>query len=312
LFNKTVVDMALVRLLERKEISFKEWSGHRLLVNGDDLLTREPRSDTNLRDVVSEVGAAVGLRVNREKTMVSPTDGEINSTYFKDGHRVRKFNASAIWMDAGTEDVLGFARDASVDGKTFRKLVRSNLHILSKQSDKHLDEIRPVLQGLCRKDKKIRKALTSLPETVRTTERGVIEMAQRPEDYELSRDEEQEAMRNEIERVRERGIARSAVRRPPFTTRAVPNAVSYSSVLKKKREARQELVPACYLRAFINKRKSALVEEELAIFPRETLPPGDGSSMSVLIDNLRLFKLTRNADRSPGTYEVPADYVRLT
>jgi len=195
LINKTVVDLAMTRLLERGEVSFREWSSHPLLVNGDDLLTREPRSGTNLRGAVIEEGSKVGLIVNEEKTMVSRRLGEINSTLFADGHEVRKFNASAIWMDSGTEDVLGFAAEATYNGKTFRRVVRSNLRVLAKQADKHLDELPPVLQGLCRKDKKIRKALTSMPESVRTVEKGVISMAQRPENYSLSRDEEHEALR---------------------------------------------------------------------------------------------------------------------
>jgi len=139
--NKTVVDMALTAMLERKEISFREWSGHRLLVNGDDLLTREPRTGTNLRGEVIIQGSKVGLVVNEEKTMVSERDGEINSTYFQDGHKLRKFNASSLWMDAGVEDVLGFAAQATSDGRTFRKVVRRNLRTLAKQSDKHLTEI---------------------------------------------------------------------------------------------------------------------------------------------------------------------------
>lgn len=177
IINKTVVDLALARLLEGKKISFKEYSSHRCLINGDDLLTREVRSDTNLRALIAEEGSQIGLVVNDEKTMSSTDSAEINSTFFKNGKKMRKFNAAAVWMDAGTEDVLGFAAQASSSGSTFAKLVRANRGTLAKQADKHLDELPYPLQAICRKDRKIRKALTSLPESSRTVERGVISMA---------------------------------------------------------------------------------------------------------------------------------------
>ncbi|UTQ50838.1 MAG: RNA-dependent RNA polymerase [Erysiphe necator ourmia-like virus 82] len=170
--NKTVVDMALSAMLDRKEISFNECVRHPLLVNGDDLLTREVRGNTDLRGEVVRQGSQVGLVVNEEKTMVSESDGEINSTYFQDGCKQRKFNASSLWMDAGVEDVLGFAAQATPDGKTFRKVVRRNLHTLAKQPDKHLREIPLSLVAVCRKDKQIRKAITSLPVSVAPIKQG--------------------------------------------------------------------------------------------------------------------------------------------
>lgn len=312
LINKTVVDLALSRLLERGEISFNEWSSHRCLVNGDDLLVREPRKTTNLKALVAEEGSKVGLVVNMEKTMSSDTEAEINSTLFVSGVRQRKFNASAIWMDPDTEDVLGFASQACSNGATFRRLVRSNARILAKQEDKHLDEIPAALQGICRKDRKIRNAITSRPENVRETEKGVISMAQRPENYNLSRDEEHKAMLEEIERVRERAIQRCSLRRAKFRTRAVPNARSFSSVLKKKRGVGQDLIPACYVRCFRNKVLDALVEEEVACLPLEPFPPGDGTRVSVILDNLRAYKLTRrSAVIQTLSTEFVSDYVSL-
>jgi len=312
LINKTVVDLAMNRLLVGKKISFPEWSRHRCLINGDDLLTREPRKDTNLRGLIAEEGSKIGLVVNQEKTMVSESDGEINSTYFSNGKKERKFNASAIWMDAGVEDVLGFAADATTDSATFRKVVRANAHILAKQSDKKLDLMPPALQMVCRKDKKIRKAITSLPERSRTCEQGVISMAERPEGYDLNSDDENAAMINEIERVRERGIAWAVAKqqKPRFSTRAIPNLRSYRSVLKFKRMPGQELIPACYVRSYLDKKWKSVIDEDVAPLSIELLPPGDGSMISTIVDNLRVFK-TRKAVQPPGTWEAHADYVRL-
>ncbi|QKI79904.1 RNA-dependent RNA polymerase [Erysiphe necator associated ourmia-like virus 74] len=308
--NKTVVDMALTAMLERKEISFKEWSGHRLLVNGDDLLTREPRSNTDLRGEVIIQGSKVGLVVNEEKTMVSERDGEINSTYFQDGHKLRKFNASSLWMDAGVEDVLGFAAQATPNARVFRKVVRRNLRTLAKQSNKHLTEIPYSLVAVCRKDKKIRAAITSLPERAAPTKHGVISMDLRPENYEMTRDEEHAAMKEEIERVRERGIARGAERDPKFSTGVIPAARSFNSVRKQTNIAGPEIIPACYVRSFINKIKNEGVLREVA--PLDvSLPPGDGSQINRLIDNIRAFKLTRNSSTTPGTIDATADFVSL-
>lgn len=310
IINKTVVDMALSALLERKEISFKEWSGHPLLVNGDDLLTREVRATTNLRGEIVNQGSHVGLIVNQEKTMVSERDGEINSTYFQDGKKLRKFNASSLWMDAGVEDVLGFAAQATPNARIFRKVVRRNLRTLAKQSNKHLTEIPYSLVAVCRKDKKIRAAITSLPMRVAPTRNGVITMDLRPENYEMTRDEEHAAMREEIERVRERGIARGAERDPKFSTGVIPAARSFNSVRKQTNIAGPEIIPACYVRSFVNKIKNEGVLREVA--PLDvSLPPGDGSQINRLIDNIRAFKLTRNSSASPGTIDATADFVSL-
>jgi len=308
--NKTVVDMALSAMLDRKEISFNEWSSHPLLVNGDDLLTREVRATTDLRGEVIKQGSQVGLVVNEEKTMVSERDGEINSTYFQDGHKLRKFNASSLWMDAGVEDVLGFASQATPDAKTFRKVVRRNLRTLAKQPNKHLTEIPFSLVAVCRKDKKIRAAITSLPKRVAPIKNGVITMDLRPENYGMSRDEEHEAMKEEIERVRERGIARGNEKSPKFGTGVIPAARSFNSVRKQVNKAGPEIIPACYVRSFIRKVKDEGVLREVAPLDL-SLPPGDGSQVNRLLDNIRAFKNTRNSSASPGTIDATADFVSL-
>nr|WAK75260.1 MAG: RNA-dependent RNA polymerase [Narnaviridae sp.] len=312
LINKTVVDLAMNRLLVGKKISFNEWSSHRCLINGDDLLIREVRKDTNLRELIPEEGLHVGLIVNQEKTLRSDRFCEINSTLFEDGHRVRKFNASSIWMDPGVEDVLGFAAESTTDVKTFRKVVRWNSHILAKSKDKHLAELPAHLQVVCRKDKKIRRALTSLPETERPILPSVIQMAPRPDGYYLEVDEEHQSMRDEIERVRERGVNWASARslQSRFKTSSIPNQISYSQVLKRRKRAEQELIPACYVRTYNLKVRNALVRDEVAFVQIESFPPSDGSLMSSILDNLRLFKQKR-AVCDPGTTSPLGDFVSL-
>jgi len=304
LINKTVVDLAMNGLLTGKKISFKEWSSHRLLINGDDLVLREVRSNTNLRGAIADEGSKVGLIVNHEKTMHHDSLCEINSTLFSDGNHVRKFNASAIWMDPGVEDVLGFAAEASHNVETFRRIVRQNANILAKSENKHLSELPAHLQVCCRKDAKIRRALTSMPKNVAPSVKGVIQMAPRPDGYWLDRSEELRSMSGEVDRLREVGLkwamARASRRR--FKTTAVPNCRSYSQVLKKRQTAEQELIPACYVRTYVNKMRDALVEEYVAgssvIEKCDPIWSENVSKITILCDNLRLFNQERAVSTS--------------
>lgn len=306
LINKSVVDLTLNQMLERGEISFNEWSSHRCLINGDDLLTREVRKDTNFRGLLSEEGSKVGLVVNIEKTMSSPNLAEINSTLFRDGSKERKFNAAALWMDAGVRDVLGFASEACPDVRSFRRVVRANCHILAKQEDKFLDLVPCPFRRVCRVDRRIRAAITSLPLDVARTEQGVISMARKPENYELSRDDEHSAMISEIARVRPRALARCSAPATKFRTSARSNAQSYSSVLKFRRTAGQEVIPACYVRLFRKRKWESL--GRCGVAPDLINPVLDESKINYLIDYMRSRK-RETAVRDPGTFECESDRI---
>jgi hypothetical protein len=76
LVNKTVVDLAMIDLLEDKKVTFKEWTSHRCLINGDDLILRSPVNDHRLYDEPHRRwGSAIGLVVNRDKTLVDKKKG---------------------------------------------------------------------------------------------------------------------------------------------------------------------------------------------------------------------------------------------
>jgi len=68
LINKTVVDLALSSILMKGEIRVKEWTRHRCLINGDDMLTRSTSGGDLVASIARE-GEAVGIRVIREKTL---------------------------------------------------------------------------------------------------------------------------------------------------------------------------------------------------------------------------------------------------
>lgn len=292
LMNKTVVDLSLTGMLERKEISFREWSSHPCLINGDDLLTKEVRHGTNLRGEIVKEGGKVGFVVNEEKTLDSLTDAEINSTLFSEGVAQRKLNVSSLWMKPDVNDVLGFAAEASIDGRTFVKIVRANAHILSKQDDKRLWALSPALQGLCRKDKKIRRAICCSPTLKRPVLEGVMRMAERPESYSLSREEEYNAVVAEVERVREMGILKSSERRPKFRTSFVPNSRSFQAARKVTKAIDKELILKCLVDRFDLKLKENLVLQELAELKLFEDPPFDGSRIDHMVDLIRVGSST--------------------
>jgi len=308
LINKTVVDMALTTLLRERKISFKEWSAHRLWVNGDDLVTREPRGNTDLRRRIAQTGAKVGLVLNEEKTMVHSAKCEINSTLFVESEPCRKVNLSALYMKPDVEDVLGFAAQASKTVSQFRTFVRANCHILSKQADKHLDELPAALHAVCRKDRKIRRALTSSPETIRPVESGVIRMGERPEDYNLSRDQEYCAMVDEVNRVREAGIERHSRRKPKHRSRIVRDTHSFSSLLKVKRGPVRELIPSCYVRRFQDKRWESVCEGPVAEPEFEIVT--DMSRVNYIIDQIKTWRALREPTKRPEPQPV-AEYISL-
>jgi len=303
LINKTVVDLSLTELLKREEISFREWSSHPCLINGDDLLTKEVRHDTKLRGEIVKEGGKVGFIVNQSKTLESQTDAEINSTLFSDGVRRKKLNVSSLWMKPDVTDVLGFAAEASIDGNTFRRIVRANTHILSKQSDKRLWALSPGLQAVCRKDKKIRRAICSSPTSEKPVLEGALRMVERPEGYCLSRGEEYSAVVAEVERVREMAIQKASERGPKFRTSFVPNARSFQSARKVTQTIGKELILKCLADRFDLKLKENLVSQELASLEPFEDPPFDGPRIDHMVDLIRAGRST------PGRKE--ADFSEL-
>nr|WPR16762.1 MAG: RNA-dependent RNA polymerase [Dracophyllum associated botourmia-like virus 108] len=203
LINKAVVDLSLTCLLTEGKISFKEWTSHRCLINGDDLLLKEPRSDSDqLRQVIALTASAVGMKVNEEKTLKSRVLGEINSTLFLEGKKEKKVNVSALYMRPEVNDVLGLAWASTKTTKGFRRVVRANCHILSKQLDKHLIDLPFNLVAVCRKDTKIRAACLAEPISKRTPGTNFFHVIEKPSGYDLSRSEEIALINDRVDAVR--------------------------------------------------------------------------------------------------------------
>lgn len=201
LINKTVVDMALTDLLIKGEIRFKEWSGHRCLINGDDLLTRSTSSG-DLVAAIARRGAEIGLRVNKEKTMRDPEFGEINSTAFKNCVEQKKTNVAALWMAADVNDAIGFADQSCATNRGFKRVMTNNVSRLARQKIKTYAQIpfsrKEVLLG----SKKLKAALFSQPDSNVPKATNLFPVVPLPEGYDLSREEEAAVINRRVEWIR--------------------------------------------------------------------------------------------------------------
>lgn len=266
LINKTVVDLTLTELFEKRKICFKEWSSHRCLINGDDLLLRCPTPDSGDYDRIHRRwGDSVGLVVNCEKTMVSEESGEINSTLFVRGHEVKKSNLAALYMSGETDDVVRVAMEASSTLKEFRRIVRLNAHLLARQSVKFPSPVPMRYRVTLFGDRKIRRALRAAPVSVRPAADSLIPVVDEPSGYDLTREEEMKIIHEDVERIRD-GCLWLGLERP--SRRAGPvkyNANRLSSAYRVKWGVRRELVLRPLARAYEEKIKEKLRQEDTAL-----------------------------------------------
>lgn len=262
LINKAVVDMALNELLLAKKITFKEWTCHRCLINGDDLLLREVRpASSDLYEAICKASRKLGMVVNIEKSMRSELQGEINSTLFENSQKQKKTNVAALYMRPEVNDVLGFAYESTVLESTFKRVVRANAHILAKQQNKGLRALPWRLQRICRKDAKIRRAITSAPVDRREPATNFFAVVDRPSGYFLPRDEEIALIHDRVADVRERAID-AAGRRSKFRTGIRRDAHSFRSARREKPTRDEELILEVLARGWEAKQKDRMAEEE--------------------------------------------------
>nr|WAK77837.1 MAG: RNA-dependent RNA polymerase [Botourmiaviridae sp.] len=296
LINKTIVDLALLDLLEAKKISFKEWTSHRCLINGDDLLIRSPTLDHSLYDVAHRRwSTAAGMKVNKEKTMIDMEQGEINSTLFQNGELKKKSNLSALYMSGNTDDVVGVAYGAASTAAEFRRMVSLNAHLLARQSEKFPSfvplEWRKGLLTLPR----VRRALRAQPSSERPAEQGTLPMSEKPEGYDLDMPEECKVVRESVARARALGLffAKCDHGTQP-EVHVVENAVpAMRWFLRRNRRPRRELVLSCLARHWEKKRKEALWEVECASNDHPLQIVSDDSRIDGMLDAIRAWKSAR-------------------
>lgn len=327
LVNKTINDLALTDLLQGGQLSFKEWTSHRLLVNGDDLLTKEPRKDSNLGERIFSHGGQVGLVSNWEKTLKSEVEAEINSTLFRGGSEVKKTNVAAFYMRPDTGDVLGYAKDASRTAEGFRKIVRANCKLLAKQEQKRYRDLPFSLQRVCKSDRKIRRALQSYPVVPEGHDHhNFFPVDPLPEGYGLTREEEIMLIHERVDRVREEAIRllSGGSEGDPRLGNPLPKkqkgraeqlTKSWRFVKYEKKPTREEkTILRVLARGWEAKQKRLLVEEEGWNPSSMVIGPSDlpGGRVSALVDAIRAFRNAKDLRCDPITLatETVGDWMR--
>jgi hypothetical protein len=317
LTNKTIVDMSLTDLLENKELTFQEWSSHRCLINGDDLLLREPRKGSNLRDRIIENGGQVGMETNPDKCLQSDVKAEINSTLFHNGEKKKKTNAKALYMKMEVEDVLGLAYEATSTREGFVQCVHANIGVLKKQEDKFLWKLPFPYVAFCREDKKIKKALKHKPTSSLPLPENFMPVCERPDGYDLFREEERAFIENRVEKLRdvvlfrrteemlekerrkEENIERQKRGEQPIPSgkkkiETIATNVSWRRLLRKKRTKEKDMVLSFLADEFQRDVKDLLIEDGLG--NPDLIRKADGCSMIArLSDSLREFSKERNS-----------------
>jgi len=297
LINKSTVDLALTDLLEAKKISFKEWTSHRCLINGDDLLIRAPTTDAALYDASHRKWAeAAGMKVNVEKTMIAMDEGEINSTLFQNGSLKKKTNLSALYMSGNTDDVVGVAYEAASSVAEFRTMVSLNAPILARQDEKFPSyvplEYRKELLTLPR----VRRALRSLPCSPRRVDEGTLPMVEKPEGYDLDRAEECTAVREAVHRARTLGLFKAKIPSANHVEKrlVVEKATSCMSwFLRRNRKPKRELILSALARYWEEKKKRALWVEDCEALSPPPLIVSDDSRIGGMLDTIRAWKSAR-------------------
>jgi len=293
LINKTVVDLALTDLLEKGEIDFKEWSRHRCLINGDDLLTTST-SGGCLVSAIARHGENVGLKVNKEKTLRSAEYGEINSTVFRHCVLQKKTNVASLWMGAGVDDVLGFAYESATTPRGFRMIVERSVTRLARQKIKTTVLLPWAFRESAVSSSSIKRALNSVPSTELPAPPNLFPVEPKPVGFSLTREEEATALTQRVRQVRERGsykgipaeLKRINVLRKRVTSHVSDKKCHPLAILKPKQKPdREDVVLSIFARFWEWKRK----EELLAADPREevNLPPTDLSRIEFMLDLIR-------------------------
>jgi len=308
LINKATVDLALSSMLMNGEIRVKEWTRHRCLINGDDLLTRSTSNGDFVSSLARE-GDAVGLRVNREKTMRSERDAEINSTAFRDGRLVKKTNVAALWMSSEVEDVLGFADDSACTARGFRAMAEGNESRLAKAEIKVQRELPFTRKEQVCQSRRLKAALRSRPVGALPKATNLFPVVPKPVGYDLTHREEVALIEGEVDRIRSveswRGLRPEAARIAKLRKRRSVETDNVRSgrdkILRKlrvKRPREVERTLSVLASAWYYKRKEQLRLEEPFVM-EDPFPPSDFSKIQTLLDQIKLFKQKRASGPKP-------------
>nr|UUW21035.1 MAG: putative RNA-dependent RNA polymerase [Magnaporthe oryzae botourmiavirus 5] len=303
LVNKTVVDLAHNVLLENREISFKEWTSHRCIVNGDDLLYRDfKQCPGRLLEEIKRHGELIGLVVNDEKTGVDPEYGEINSTVFRNGVQQKKANVSALFMGKDVIDVIGFADRSSITDGGFLDLIWRARELLGKQDCKIPSPLPFRRFRLLIKDRRLRPYLLSYSELGPTF--NLFPVVPMPDGYSLTREEECIAINREVERLRAAGRKNSG-RRPEVVRKGFRS--SLRSALKRKLPPDDRILSVLASEWKEKQYRNLLSEDSSVGWDLITPTCGDEldlSTMELLLRKIRSDKKEWSVQAQPGLVPV--------
>jgi len=328
LINKTVVDMALTRQLRKGEIRVKEWTRHRCLINGDDLLLRSTSSG-DLAEAITIEGAQVGLRTNKEKTLRSETIAEINSTAFENEVEQKKTNVASLWMGQDVSDVLGFADEACRTSDGFRVVAEKAARRLALASVKVCSPLSWDRKNVVRRSRALKHAVLSDPDREEQMMPNLFPVEPKPHGFSLTREEEVDTIRRRVAEIRKRGSwlalrpRASAAQAARRVRRAVPVNLSRKESnhllwkrLRYKHQVADDDTLSCLVAAWEEKEKARL--KEMEPWEGDLLPPGDSSVINRAIDCIKAFKDKRKQESGHITTrprglppEEFGDYVRL-
>jgi hypothetical protein len=308
LVNKTVVDLALSELLDRGQIRGQEWSRHRCLINGDDLLTKSTSSG-DLVAAIEGQGSKVGLRVNKEKTMRSGKWAEINSTPFLEGKKQKKTNVSALWMGADVPDVVGFAHLSAASVRGFRMVLLANASRLARQKIKTGTTLPFARMECIVSSKRLRVALTSRPATQVPPVTNLFGVEPVPDGFCLTRTEVFDTVTAEVARVKKYGFWKGLWTEKRLAARArksievIPPEGRQSrrglfKILKVKLPTPEPAVLSCLARAWEYKRKEELRADEMCY--ATSVIVSDLSGIDRLVDAIKAWKLKRKLEAGPN------------
>jgi hypothetical protein len=287
LINKTIVDLSLASLLERGEVSWKQFQKHRCLINGDDLLYREISNNHDIFTGILFHGKQVGLVTNYDKTVTSYREGEINSTLFRDGRKIKKSNLGALSPGSRVSDILGFALESSRTKRGFIHLVNINRRLLRNQDIKIHSPLPARLVhvlGLWANE------LAAIP-SKKARPPNAFPVVPQPEGFEITRREAVALIREEVERLRDCGHVPEEVKNG--VTTVIGYRKSWFNLLREKRPISEKRELRLLVASWEEKVKEKLREAEFT--PKELIPPlvGDGPRAHVILDHIKAFKLQR-------------------
>jgi hypothetical protein len=281
--NKACVDLALADLAQRGEISWKEFRVHRCLINGDDLLTREPTAASSFFAGLILHGSLVGLTPNQEKTMRSPDWAEVNSTAFYQGRKQKKTNVSVLAWDREVSDPIGFIADSVCKPSSFR----SSLPIWALSIKRAWPKLQgPIPPSFMRELWRYKRELSFRPSGTTPTP-NPFPIVVKPADYDLSREEEVSYISQRVARLKSIGYKPKRLR----VCRAVDGvSCPIQQALRKIKPTEEDNILKVLADGWYEKKRNSLLAEDDAGPEWYTVAFTEEPRIVTLIDHLRAFK----------------------